>query len=213
MWFRDAYPFEMLSKSILADIASKSRSLRVWSAACSSGQEPYSIAMTFLEFKQKNPTAFPGGIEIIATDLSSEMLTKAQTATYDNLSIARGLSEQRKKMFFKASTNANGLFSLNHEVKKLVKFRSLNLLESYQSLGKFDLIFCRNVLIYFAPPIKTKILQQIAAALQSGGKLFLGASESVTGITDEFNMVRCNPGLYFSKKTTKKQLVRNHFLK
>lgn len=198
LWFRDAYPFDLLSNNLFHDYAKSSRSLRVWSAACSSGQEPYSIAMIFLEYKKKFPNAFPSGIEIIATDLSTDMLDKAKTAEYDNLSIARGLSEQRKKQFF--SPNSTGFLCLNPDVKKLVKFRTLNLLESYQSIGKFDLVFCRNVLIYFAPAVKSKILQQIAAALQPHGKLFLGASESVKGITNDFDMVRCSPGLYYSKK-------------
>lgn len=198
LWFRDAYPFDLLSNNLFHDYAKSSRSLRVWSAACSSGQEPYSIAMVFLEYKKKFPSAFPGGLEIIATDLSNDMLDKAKTAEYDNLSIARGLSEQRKKQFF--SPNGTGLLCLNPDVKKLVKFRTLNLLESYQSIGKFDLVFCRNVLIYFAPAVKSKILQQIAATLQPSGKLFLGASESVKGITNDFDMVRCSPGLFYSKK-------------
>lgn len=198
LWFRDSYPFDLLGNKLLKEYTENSRSLRVWSAACSSGQEPYSIAMIFLEFKKKHPNAFPGGLEIIATDLSSDMLAKAQAAEYDNLSIARGLSEQRKNLFFKA--NAKGLSCLNQDVKRLVKFRPLNLLDSYQSLGKFDIVFCRNVLIYFAPAVKSKILQQIAATLQPSGKLFLGASESVTGITNDFDMVRCNSGLYYSKK-------------
>lgn len=198
LWFRDTYPFDLLDKKLLPEFAERSRSLRIWSAACSSGQEPYSIAMTFLEYKKKYPNSFPGGLEIIATDLSSDMLTKAQAAEYDNLSIARGLSEQRKNQFFKA--NSKGMSCLNLDVKKLVKFRPLNLLDSYQSLGKFDMVFCRNVLIYFAPAVKSKILQQIAATLQPSGKLFLGASESVTGITNDFDMVRCSPGLFYSKK-------------
>lgn len=199
LWFRDSYPFELLTKQLFDKYASRNSPLKIWSAACSSGQEPYSIAMCFLEYKQKNPQALPGGIEIIATDLSSDMLNKAKQAEYDNLSIARGLSEQRKRAFF--SPTSNGHLKLHTDVTKLVTFKPLNLLNSYSNLGKFDMVFCRNVLIYFATDIKRKILQQIAASLQNSGVLFLGASESISTVTEQFEMVRCSPGLYYAKKT------------
>lgn len=199
LWFRDSYPFDLLTNKLFPDYADRREPLRIWSAACSSGQEPYSIVMAFYEYKKQNPAAFPGGLEIIATDLSAEMLEKAKTAEYDNLSLSRGLSEQRKTAFFTQLPNGN--LKLNSALTKHVTFRTLNLLESYSSLGRFDIVFCRNVLIYFAPEVKRQILQQIAACLQSSGVLFLGASESVASVSEKFDMVRCNPGLYYSKKS------------
>lgn len=198
LWFRDNYPFDLLLKSILPELTQKQRKLRIWSAACSSGQEPYSIAMSVLEFQKQRPGALRYGVEIVATDLSAAMLEKCQQGVYDELSLARGLSPQRRQMFFEP--HSSGQMQLKTDVRRMVSFRSLNLLSSYASLGRFDIVFCRNVLIYFSPQIKQKILQQIAAQLQPSGVLFLGASESISGASDMYSMVKCQPGLYYQKK-------------
>ncbi|MCL1117746.1 CheR family methyltransferase [Shewanella aestuarii] len=199
LWFRDRYPFDLLHNTLLPEYSKLGRSLRIWSAACSSGQEPYSLAMTALEYQQRKPGTLPGGVTIQATDLSPSMLERCKNAEYDGLALARGLSEERKRQFFDALPNGN--MKIKDNVKRLVNFRAHNLLESYTLLGKYDIIFCRNVLIYFAPEAKAKILRQFAAALNPKGILFLGASESIAGLTDEFDMVRCNPGIYYQKKT------------
>ena len=198
LWFRDTYPFELLKNELLQKFKGRPGPLRIWSAACSSGQEPYSIAMTILEFLQRNPGAFPGGVQIVGTDISSDMLNRCKAAEYDNLSLSRGLSDERKRLFFEPT--ANGTMRLRSQVTNMVSFRPINLLDSYSSLGKFDIVFCRNVLIYFSAQLKTQILQQIAAGLNKEGILFLGASESMSGLSDAFSMVRCNPGLYYLKK-------------
>lgn len=198
LWFRDNYPFELLKSQLLAKFKGKNSPLRIWSAACSSGQEPYSIAMSILEYLQRNPGAFPGGVQIVGTDISVDMLNRCKAAEYDNLSLSRGLSEERKRQFFEPTVS--GSLKLKSQVTSMVSFRPINLLDSYASMGKFDLVFCRNVLIYFSPASKTKILQQIAASLQNEGILFLGASESMSGLSDAFTMVRCSPGLYYVKK-------------
>ncbi|BAJ01380.1 protein-glutamate O-methyltransferase CheR [Shewanella violacea] len=199
LWFRDRYPFELLSNVLLPEYSKLGRPLKIWSAACSSGQEPYSLAMTILEYQQKRPGTLPGSASILATDLSPSMLDKCKGGDYDNLALGRGLSDQRKRQFFD-STDA-GTMVIKDNVKKFINFRAHNLLESYTLLGKFDIIFCRNVLIYFAPEAKAKILRQFAAALNPKGILFLGASESIAGLTEEFDMIRCNPGIYYQKKT------------
>ena len=198
LWFRDNYPFDLLVKELLPTLSAKNQKLRVWSAACSSGQEPYSIAMSILEYQKQRPGALRGGVEIIATDLSSEMLEKSEQGIYDELSLARGLSPQRRQAFFQ--THASGQMQLRPEVRRMVSFKSLNLLSSYASLGRFDVVFCRNVLIYFSAEVKQKILQQIAAQLQPSGVLFLGASESISAASDFYAMVKCHPGLYYQKK-------------
>lgn len=198
LWFRDDYPFKLLRHPILNHFASKTSPVRIWSAACSSGQEAYSIAMTILNFKKQNSSSFRAGIEIVGTDISQEMLQRCRAAEYDQLAISRGLPEQFKSDFFEPADN--GKLRLKLKVTSLANFKSINLLDSYSSLGKFDIIFCRNVLIYFSPEVKKKILQKIAACLQDDGILFLGASESISGLTDKFTMVRCNPGLYYLKK-------------
>lgn len=198
LWFRDNYPFDLLVKELLPSLASQNRKIRIWSAACSSGQEPYSIAMSVLEFQRQRPGTLRSGVEIVATDLSSEMLKKCELGIYDELSLARGLSAVRREMFFQK--NDAGAMQVKPEVRKMVSFRSLNLLSSYAALGRFDIVFCRNVLIYFSPEVKQRILQQIAGQLQSDGVLFLGASESISAASNSYSMVKCSPGLYYQKK-------------
>lgn len=198
LWFRDTYPFNLLQTRIIPELASKNRKLRIWSAACSSGQEPYSIAMALLEFQRQKPGMLKSGVEIIATDLSSEMLAKCERGIYDELSLARGLSPQRRQAFF--DTADKGQMQIKSEVRRMVTFKSINLLSSYASLGRFDIVFCRNVLIYFSGDVKQKILQQIAGQLQPDGILFLGASESISSASDRYTMIKCNPGLFYQKK-------------
>ncbi|MBT80985.1 MAG: chemotaxis protein CheR [Alteromonadaceae bacterium] len=197
LWFRDNYPYELLINNILPQYASENRRLRIWSAACSSGQEPYSIAMSVLEFQRQKPGALRAGVEITGTDLSSAMLEKCNKGVYDELSLARGLSAERRQRYF--SPNSEGMVQVNEEVRRMVSFKSLNLLHSYTALGRFDIVFCRNVLIYFPADVKQKILQQIAAQMQPGGILFLGASESIGEAGSHFTMVKCHPGLYYQR--------------
>lgn len=197
LWFRDSYPFDLLIKQILPALAKRQRRLRIWSAACSSGQEPYSIAMSVLEFRRNNPSLGNLSVEVVGTDLSSNMLDKSKQGVYDELSLSRGLSPERRSRYF--TEHQSGMLQVCSEVKNMVSFRSLNLLHSYSGLGTFDIVFCRNVLIYFAPEVKKKILQQIAAQLNTGGILFLGASESVATAAEYYALVRCNPGLYYTK--------------
>jgi len=199
LWFRDEYPFELLKKRLFPEFKGKKTPLKIWSAASSSGQEPYSIAMSALEYQQKNPGSLPGNVQIIGTDISNTMLDHCKYAHYDSLALSRGLSAERKRMFFE--NGDNNMSKVKNSVKQLVSFRQLNLLGSFSLMGKFDIIFCRNVLIYFAPEMKMQILTQIHGALNSGGFLFLGASESLSGLNQNFNMVRCNPGIVYQKKS------------
>lgn len=137
-------------------------------------------------------------IQIVATDISPSMLEHCKAACYDSLSINRGLSDHYRKTYFE--DHGDGSMTLKKDVRQLVQFKSLNLLDSYLSMGKFDIIFCRNVLIYFSAEVKSKILQQFAACLNPGGYLFLGASESMSGLSSDFEMVRCNPGIIYQLK-------------
>ncbi|MEQ3641429.1 MAG: protein-glutamate O-methyltransferase CheR [Alteromonas sp.] len=198
LWFRDNYPFDLLVKDLLPDLAKTNRNIKIWSAACSSGQEPYSIAMAILEFQRQRPGILRGGVDIVATDLSSEMLSKCELGVYDELSLARGLSPQRRQTFFQQ--HEMGRMQIKPEVRRMVTFKSFNLLSSYAALGRFDIVFCRNVLIYFSADVKQRILQQIAGQLQPKGVLFLGASESISSASDTYSMVKCQPGLYYQKR-------------
>ena len=182
LWFRDVYPFQLLSDKLFPELGKNGKVIKIWSAASSSGQEPYSIAMTALEHQYKKPGTLSGGVQITATDISVSMLNQCKEGIYDNLALARGLSTERKRQFFESCSDPAKM-KISDRVKKLVTFRHFNLLDNYAPLGKFDLIFCRNVLIYFSPEIKSKILNQFATSLNPGGYLLLGASESLSGLT------------------------------
>ena len=197
LWFRDEYPFELLKSKILPDLATRKTPLKIWSAASSSGQEPYSIAMTIQEYQQMNPRAFSAGVKIVGTDISTTMLEHCKYGHYDSLALSRGLSTERKNKFFEPSDN--NMWKVKDSVKKMVSFQQLNLLNNYNAMGKFDLVFCRNLLIYFSPEIKTKILSQIHGVLNNDSYLFLGASESLSGLNQSFDMIRCNPGIVYKK--------------
>jgi len=200
LWFRDKYPFELLAKKIYPEILEKKKNIKLWSAASSSGQEAYSIAMTSLEY-QKQKSVLGMSIQIIGTDISNTMLDQCKNGTYDTLALSRGLADDRKRMFFDKVNDGSGKMQIKPEVKKMTSFRNFNLLDSYTGLGKFDVIFCRNVLIYFSSDVKSRILNQFAGALNPGGYLILGASESLTGLTDKFDMVPCNRGIVYKLKS------------
>lgn len=191
LWFRDTYPFELLKKEIFPFY--DRRRMRIWSAASSSGQEPYSISMSSLEYQKANPGK--GNVQILGTDISPSMLDTCRSGIYDSLALGRGLSPERKRQFFEPASH--GCMKVKPEVMRLASFRQQNLLDNYSLLGKFDVIFCRNVLIYFNAEVKGKILSQFAKALNPDGYLFLGASESINGINDDFVMQRCNPGIVY----------------
>lgn len=198
LWFRDGYPFELLTKEVFPRYRSRPAPLTIWCAACSSGQEPYSVAMAVNEYQRSNPSAFPAGVRILGTDISAEMLNRCRLGSYDSLSLSRGLSEERKRRFF--DSMGDGVLAVKDNVKDMVSFRSLNLLEPLTTLGKFDIVFCRNVLIYFSAEMKSIILQRVVSVIKPQGTLFLGASESISGLSNDFNLVRCAAGLYYSKK-------------
>ena len=196
LWFRDTYPFEILNKTILTEYKEQKKpTVRIWSAACSSGQEPYSISIVSEEFAQHNP--FAPKVEIVATDISQAILNEAQQGKYDALALARGLSEERKQRYFSSIGNQS---QVNANIRSRVNFREGNLLQSYASLGKFDVIFCRNVLIYFSAESKKDILNRMAKALNPRGFLLLGASESIAQYSDAFEMVRASTGVVYRLK-------------
>ncbi len=196
-WFRDNYPFDYLRHTIFPELKSKNNfgASRIWCSACSSGQEPYSISMVAEEFIKSTLGLSSFALDIVATDLSSAILEQAKAGIYDKLSISRGMSDQRLKDFFKP--HPDGQWEVKPNIKQRVKFRAANLQESYITLGKFDVVFCRNVLIYFSSDLKDDILKRIHATLKPGGYLFLGSSESLGGASHLYRMVHCNPGVVY----------------
>jgi chemotaxis protein methyltransferase CheR len=192
-FFRDKVPFDHLRDSILPDLIqarAARKSLRIWSAASSTGQEPYSIAMCL---KEKGAALAGWRIEIVATDLSQEVLVKSKAGVYSQFEVQRGLPIQLLVKYF---TQSGDIWQLNADVRSMVQFRQLNLLQDFSHLGTFDVIFCRNVLIYFDQDTKAVIFERMAKSLETDGTLLLGAAESVVGITDAFRPVADHRGLY-----------------
>lgn len=201
-WFRDGYPFDYLANTLIPQLSQENNhsKIKFWCAACSTGQEPYSISILFEEAKKKN-SGRTRDAEILATDVSSSVLERAGRGEYDQISLLRGLSSERSNNFFQKVDDQH--WGVKSEIKSRVRFRSFNLQDSFFSMGKFDIIFCRNVLIYFSPEFKVNILKKMHGVLNPGGILFLGSSESVAGLNDYFEMVHCNPGVaYRAKKTS-----------
>lgn len=195
-WFRDGYPFHYFHDTLLPYWASseyKDNNVRIWSAACSSGQEPYSLAMLCEEYKAEHSCSKK--IDIFATDLSNDVLDQAKKGEFDHLSIGRGLSETRINQFF--TSNSEHYWEVNRSLKSYIRFQSINLLDSYEALGKFDIIYCRNVLIYFTKETKTDILQRMHKVLKPGGLLCLGSSESLADAASLFKMILCDPGIIY----------------
>ncbi len=200
LWFRDTYPFEVLKNRVLPELlkSGAGQRLRIWSAACSSGQEPYSLSMSIDEFERASPSQPRLGVQIVATELSGTMLAASKAAEYDGLAIARGLSSERLQRYFDVA--APGRWVVKPPIRARVEFRTQNLLDSYAALGKFDIVFCRNVLIYFSADVKKDILRRIHATLKPGGYLFLGASEALNGLPELYQMVQCSPGIIYQAR-------------
>lgn len=198
LWFRDNHPFRILQDKLLPEFSERktSQPLRLWSAACSTGQEPYSVGMIVEEFRRSRPGKLRD-VRITATDISKSVLEVARRGEYEMIAIGRGLSPERQKQFFTPSQN--GGWQIRPQLKSMVDFKVLNLLERYM-LGKFDIVMCRNVLIYFSAELKLDILTRIHATLNPGGYLILGASESLNGLPHLYEMVQCHPGIIYRKK-------------
>jgi chemotaxis protein methyltransferase CheR len=192
-FFRDKLPFDHLREAILPSLLQarvNRRSLRIWCAASSTGQEPYSIAMCLKEFS----AALSGWrVEIVATDLSQGVLEKSKAGIFSQFEVQRGLPIQ---MLVKHFTQVGELWQLNADIRAMVQHRQLNLLQDFSHLGTFDVIFCRNVLIYFDQDTKVGIFDRLAKMLEPDGVLALGAAESVVGISDAFKPYPERRGLY-----------------
>jgi len=192
-FFRDKIPFDHLRDTIIPALAqsrANRRTLRIWSAACSTGQEPYSIAICL---KEKAAMLAGWRIEIVGTDLSQEVLEKSRAGIYSQFEVQRGLPIQLLVKYF---SQIGEMWQLNADVRGMVQYRQLNLLQDFSSLGKFDVVFCRNVLIYFDQETKAAIFERIAKVVEPDGMLMLGAAESVVGITDAFKPYPDKRGLY-----------------
>ena len=192
-FFRDKVPFDHFRDTIMPEVLkarAARRSVRIWCAAGSTGQEPYSLAMTLKEMS----AALTGWrVEIIATDLSQEVLEKAKAGVYSQFEVQRGLPIQMLMKYFKQTGET---WQVNPELRAMIQHRQLNLLQDFSHLGTFDVIFCRNVLIYFDQETKINIFNRLARQIEPDGFLVLGAAETVVGLTDTFKPIADRRGLY-----------------
>jgi chemotaxis protein methyltransferase CheR len=191
-FFRDGRPFEHLRRMLPALVSSRppQHRLRIWSAACSTGQEAYSIAMTLAELR---PTLGGRSFEILGTDLSREVLDRARAGVFTQFEVQRGLPVQLLVRHFKQE---QGKWRISPEMAQHCRFEERNLLGEHRSLGRFDVIFCRNVLIYFDAATKTRVLSALAEQLAPDGVMYLGGAETVLGLTDRLVPVQGERGAY-----------------
>lgn len=199
-WFRDIYPFDILKEKLLPEFSKKKSSqVRIWSAACSTGQEPYSLSMMAHEYHMGNPGRLPANaVQIIGTDISPRVLDAAKAGIYEGIAVSRGLSQDRQSRFFRDTKD--GGWEVSKDIKQRVSFREINLMQNYALMGRFDIIYCRNVLIYFSTELKRDILSRMAKCLNPGGYLVLGGSESISNYSDEFELIRWRNGVIYQIK-------------
>lgn len=192
-FFRDNTPFDIFRDHVLPALRvsnAATKRIRIWCAAASSGQEPYSLAIII-----KEQAALWAGwtFEILATDLSPQILEKAKSGIYSQFEVQRGLPI---RMLIKYFTQQGDQWQINQSLRDMVTFREFNLLDSYRGLGQFDVVFCRNVLIYFDQTTKSEVLNRLRGVMPDTGFLFLGAAETVLGLTDRLKPVPGHRGMY-----------------
>ncbi|WP_339860535.1 protein-glutamate O-methyltransferase CheR [Paremcibacter congregatus] len=192
-FFRDNTPFDLFKEDVLPGLLesrANTRRLRIWCAAASTGQEPYSLAIILKEMESQMPG---WQIDIVGTDISNQVLDKARAGVYSQFEVQRGLPI---KLLMKYFTQAGEMWQISDEIRKMVTYRPFNLLDSFTPLGTFDVIYCRNVLIYFEQATKSKVLDRLRDQLPVDGTLFLGAAETVLGLSEKFKPVSGKRGMY-----------------
>lgn len=210
-FFRDVHPFESFKNKILPDLGKlikdrKNRSydrkgskVNIWCAAASTGEEPYSLAILIYEYVKANQ--FSGialeDFRILATDISTEILAKAISGEYNGIAINRGLTNENKEKYFE---ERGKFWGIKDFIRSMVEFRQINLINPFKMLGGFDIIFCRNVLIYFDIETKSRIFDQFYDMLADDGYLILGSTESTYGMTNAFDSVKFGNTIVYQKK-------------
>jgi chemotaxis protein methyltransferase CheR len=202
-FFRDIKPFDQFKDMVLPQLLqtrATKRSFRIWSAASSSGQEPYSLAMLI---KEEAAKLAGWRIEIVGTDISQEMLEKAKAGYYSQFEVQRGLPIQMLVKYFKKKDE---MWQIDPAIRAMVQYREYNLLNDLKALGQFDVVFCRNVLIYFDQPTKSRVLENISKIMPDDGILYLGGAETVLGISDKFKPIPNQRGIYCVNRDPSKAL-------
>jgi chemotaxis protein methyltransferase CheR len=209
-FFRDKVPFEHFRLTIMPALLTaraREKRIRIWCTACATGQEPYSLAMSL---KGLGAALAGWRVEILATDISESVLEKAKAGIYSQFEVQRGLPIQLLVKFFAKIGEA---WQIAPEIRSMVQFRPLNLLNDFSPLGTFDLVFCRNVLIYFDQDTKTGVLNRIARQMPADGYLVLGAAETVVGLTEAFKPMAGQRGLYVPNTPAARRAPANNVLR
>ncbi|MDF1762205.1 MAG: protein-glutamate O-methyltransferase CheR [Oleibacter sp.] len=196
-WFRDDHPYRILREVIFPELAQLSRPSQIWSAACSTGQELYSIRIEEAEYRRTHPQKWHQSLHLLATDISSRVLKQAKEGSYSSLAMQRGMPKDKLNRYFKA---AGDQWQVNTQLQANNEFRLFNLHHSFSPMGRFDVIFCRNVLIYFSQERKKAVLTSMHSALRPGGYLLLGGSEVIHGLNDLYETLHCRPGILYRAK-------------
>lgn len=202
-FFRDSAPFDLLQFKLLPELLDRRKkmnpsglpiSLRIWSAACSSGQEVYTTAIVLRE-TLGNPANY--SIHLLGTDISDQAIAKASYGVFSRMEIERGLTQERLQRNFTSVENG---WKIKDEIRGMASFRKLNLMEDFSALGRFDIIFCRNVAIYFTEADKVRLFSKLGKALASDGALIIGSTESLTGLCPQFEAMRYLRSVYYRLK-------------
>lgn len=202
-FFRDSAPFDLLQFKLLPELLDRRKkmnpsglpiSLRIWSAACSSGQEVYTTAIVLKE-TLGNPANY--SIHLLGTDISDQAIAKASYGVFSRMEIERGLTQERLQRNFTSVENG---WKIKDEIRGMASFRKLNLMEDFSTLGRFDIIFCRNVAIYFTEADKVRLFSKLGKALASDGALIIGSTESLTGLCPQFEAMRYLRSVYYRLK-------------
>lgn len=202
-WFRDEAPFRVFEEVLLPHFEREAREgrrerLRVWSAACSTGQEPYSLAMSFAERARESEALDGIELEVLATDVSETALRQAREGLYGDFALERGLPDAMRRRYFRREGRR---WRLDPAIRDRVQFRSLNLLDPIDPAQKFDVVFARYVALYFAPAVKHALFARLNQALVSGGHLFLGSSETLGESAQGFRQLDHGRALYYRSMT------------
>jgi len=191
--FRDTGPFDRFRDHVMPSLLESraaTKTLRIWCAAASTGQEPYSLSIILMEMASQ---LAGWKVEIVGTDISNEALNKAKEGLYTQFEVQRGLPIQTLMKYF---TQEDGSWRISENIRQMVGYKKFNLLDSFSGLGRFDVVFCRNVLIYFEQSDKAQILDRVRAQMANDGSLFLGGAETVIGVTDSFKPIPDLRGVY-----------------
>ena len=201
LWFRDGHPFTILKEKLIPQLVEQLRSgarsrIRIWSAACSTGQEPYSIAMVARDLCRTVRGLRPEHVEILASDISPTALSIAQTGRYDENSWKRGLPEEFGQRYFRQDGQTR---VVDDEIKRMVTFQKFNLQDVLDIRARFDIVFCRYVAIYFSEDFKRTLYQGLARTLEPGGYLVISAVENLRGICEDFEPLEHAGGTYYRR--------------